>query len=162
MPSTIAASCALAAGTKIASFLPARFERHGQHAFHRPNAAIKRQLADETEFLEGGAVELFTDGDHSERDRQIEARPFFLNVGRGEVDRRSASGPEITAVADRGGDAIAAFFYRGVGQPHDDYVRIAPGAVDFNFDLVGINTVDRGGINLGQHGGNENVAESPP
>ncbi len=152
----MAASCAFGFGNEDGLLAaPPRFERDGQHAFHRAHRAIQRQLADEAEFLERRAIQLFADRDHAERDRQIEARSFLLNVGRREIDRRSSARPEITAVADRRRDAVAALLHGGVGQPNDDDVRIASGAVDLDFDFIGIDAIDRGGINLCQHeGGN--------
>ena len=51
--STIAASRALACGNEQRPFAASpRFQGDRQHAFDRPDAAIERQFADKTEFLE--------------------------------------------------------------------------------------------------------------
>ena len=131
MPATIAASRAFASGTKSAA-LPAspRFDRDRQHAFHRAHRAVQRQLADEAEVRRRvGSSNSSRRRDHPERDRQIEARSFFLNVGRREIDRRASARPMIAAVRDRRGDAVLAFFHRRVGQTDDDDVRRPPAAL---------------------------------
>ena len=116
MPFTIAASRAFASGTMSASrFRAARFECDRQHAFHRPNRASQCKFADKTEFLEFFRIDFFAHRDHAERDRQIETGPFFLNVGRREIDRGAATRPAIATVHDRSGNAIAAFLHRRVG-----------------------------------------------
>lgn len=134
--------------------LPARFQGHRQHAFDGAHAAVQRQLADKAESFEGRTVEILAHGDHPKRDRQVEAGTLFLYVGRREIDRRPSARPEIPAVTDRRSNAIAAFFYRGIGQANDDNVRVAPGTVDLDFHLVGIDSIDGGRIDLGEHRGN--------
>ena len=116
-------------------------------------APFKRELADETEIVEDVRLDFLRGRDHAERDRQIETRPFFFNVGRREIDRRPPARPKIAAVADRGGDAIAAFLHRRIGQPDDDDLRIPAAGVDLDLDFVGIDSVNGSGVNFGEHEG---------
>ena len=75
--------------------LAPRFERHRQHAFHRAHCAIERRFADEAVFLERRAIQFLGHGDQLERDRQIEARPFFFDIGRREIDRGPSPRPMV-------------------------------------------------------------------
>ena len=133
---------------------PAGFERHRQHAFHRANTAIERELTDETIFFERRAIEVLGDRDQPERDRQVEAWAFFLNVGRCEIDRRSAARPMVAAVNDRCRDAILAFLHCSIGQADNNDLRISMRAVDFDLYLVGVDAKNGSGVNLGEHGRN--------
>jgi len=127
---------------------PPRFERHRQDTFYRTNGAIQCQFADEAEFLEGRAIQLFAHRDHSERDGQVETRPLLLDIRGREIDCRASARPEITAVADRSRDPIPALLHRGIGQPYDDDDRIAASAVDLDFHFVRVHTIDGSRINL--------------
>jgi len=124
--------------------LPARFQCHRQHAFHGTNAAVEREFPHEAVFFEGGAIQLLGHRDQPERDWQIEAWPFFLNIGRCEIDRRPAARPMVTAVDDRRRDPVLTFFHRGIGQTDDDYFREAMRAVDLDLDFVGVDAKNGG------------------
>ena len=116
-------------------------------------APFKRELADKAEALDLFRIDFFVEGDHAECDRQIETRSFFLNVGRREIDRRATAWPAIRAVHDRGRDAITTFFYRRIGQSDDDDLRLAAAFVYFDFNFVGIYSVNGGGIDFREHNG---------
>lgn len=78
-------------------------------------------------------------GDEGDGDREIEARAFFLEIGRGEIDGGDAVVHHETATGDGGGDAFAAFFDGGVGKADDDHPRGAAAIVGFDFDFDGVN-----------------------
>src|SRR5437868_8760428 len=84
-----------------------RFQRNRQYTFDRSNAAVERELAHETKLFERASVQFFADRNHAERDRQIETRSFFFDVGRREIHRRASARPAIAAVCDCGSHAIA-------------------------------------------------------
>src|SRR5205814_10538035 len=109
-------------------------------------------LANEAKFLERRLFQFLGDGDHAKRDRKIETRAFFLYVGRREIDRGPSPWPVIAAVTIRGRDAIAAFFYRGIGQANNDDLRLSPRAVDLDLHVVGIDCINSSGVNVGVHG----------
>jgi hypothetical protein len=131
---------------------PPRFERYRQNALDRPDRAVERQLADKAQLGEQIFLDLLRGRDHAERDREIEARAFLLNVGRSEIDRCAPARPIVTAVADRGRDAILAFLHRRVGQAHDHDFGVAAGGVDLDLDFVSVHAVNGRGINPGEHG----------
>ena len=99
----------------------ARLKSDGQDAFDRTDGAGEGEFADDDEVLELVGGELFAGGEHAEGDGQIEARAFFAEVGGREVDGGAALRKAETGVDQRGGDAIAGFFNRGVGEPDDDH-----------------------------------------
>src|SRR5207253_6198254 len=109
-------------------------------------AAIKRELADKAEVLERRTIKLLRDGNHSESDRQIEARALFFDIGGREIDRGAAARPVIAAVGNRGGHTVAAFFDRGIRQTDDYNGGNAVRAIHLDFDFVGVDAVDRGRI----------------
>ena len=150
--STIAASRAFGFRDEQRAFAaPSRLERDRQHAFDGANRTVERQFADKAEIFERRTVDFLGHRDHSERNRQIEARPLFLNVCRREIYRGPSARPVITAIRNRGRDAVAAFFHRGVRKSDDDNDRIAAGAVYLDFHLVSVDAVNRGGVNFRQH-----------
>src|SRR5881394_2267786 len=105
----MAASCAFTSGTNRACLPRRRASNATGSTPLTTDCAIQRQFAHETEFLKRGCVDLLAHRDHAQRNGQIEAWAFFLNVGGCKIDRRPAARPEVAAVAHRRRDAIAAF-----------------------------------------------------
>ena len=137
-----------------------RFQSDRKHAFNRTHTAVERQFADETELFQRGSIQPFRDRNHSERDRKVEARPFFFDVGWRQIDRRSLARPFVGAVRNRCSDAILAFLHGGIGQTDDDHLWIARAGVDLDFHFVSVNAINRGRINLSQHGRGERLGKA--
>ena len=152
MPATIAASRAFGSGTTIAR-LPRRraSSATGNTPLTARTAPLSASSPTKQKSVEGILLDFLRGRDHAERDREIEARAFLLNVGWGEIDRGPPARPIITAVADRGRDPILAFFDRGVGQADDHDPWVAAGGVNLDLDFVGVDAVDGGGVNSGEH-----------
>jgi len=69
-------------------------------------------------------------------DRQVEAGPFFADVGRGEADGDAAIGKDATGVAYSGANPLARFLHRRVRQA-DDIDRGQSGKqIDFDLDQL--------------------------
>src|SRR6202171_2527058 len=131
----------------------ARFQRDRQDTFDRPHRAIQCEFPDKREILERRAVDFFGDGDHSERDRQIESRAFLFDISRRQIHRRASARPTIAAVSYGRGYAVETFFHGRIGQPDNENFGVAVRAVYLHFDFVGVDAVDGGRINLCQHWG---------
>ena len=87
------------------------------------------------------------------RDGQVEARPFFFHVGGREIDRRFAHRKFVAGIGQRGGNTVARFLHGGVRQADDDDQRFAVAAVHLDLDGVGVNAVQGGGADTGEHWG---------
>ena len=61
------------------------------------------------------------------------------------------NGEVEAGIGERGDDAVARFFHRGVGQADDDDQRVAIAGVDFDFDGISLDAIDRGGTDFGEH-----------
>jgi hypothetical protein len=134
---------------------PARFQCCWKDAFNGSNVSVERKLSDETELFERSRVQPFAYRDHSERDWQIKAGSFFLNVCRREVDGRPFARWPETTVRYRGPNSVSALFYGHIGQTDNDHNRLAGADIDLDFDFVSINAVNGGGIYLREHGGTD-------
>ena len=126
-----------------------RLERNRQNAFATPHAAGEREFADDDKIVELVGFDLFAGGEHSDRNRQVEARPFFFHVRRREVDGGLAHRKFVAGVGERGGDAVLGFLDCRVGQADERDERLAVAAVDLDFHHVGVNAVDGGGAGAG-------------
>ena len=89
----------------------------------------------------------------AERHRKIEAGAFLANVGRRQIDGNALRGGEVEpAILDRGLDALTALFNRDVGKSDHIEVPHPTGAdIDFDFDLVGVDTEHGGAERLEEH-----------
>ena len=129
-----------------------RAKGHRQNALARTHRAGQREFADDDKIVELVGFDLFAGRQHPQRDGQIETRPFLFHVGGREVDGRAAHRKFEAGIGERGRDAVARFLHRGVRQADDDNQRVAPAGVDFDFDRIGFNAVERGGTDLREHG----------
>ena len=99
-------------------------ERHRQRAACRAQLARQRQFAGELVLVQARGGDLFGGGEDTERDRQVEAARFFLQIGGGEVDGDALGGKFEAAVLDGGPHTVLGFFHLRIGQP-DDGIRQA-------------------------------------
>src|ERR1700683_4919068 len=84
-PSVTAASAALSAGTHQGGRpLTARADRDRQHAAHRPQRTIERELAHQHMFV--GFAHRSHGAENAQGHRKIEARAFLAHIGGSEVD----------------------------------------------------------------------------
>ena len=128
-----------------------RAQGNGQHPFDRTHPAVQGQLAHDHEVFELVGFSLFAGRHHADGDGQVEARPLFFHVRRGQVDGGAAEG-EIEPGIDEGGhDPVAGFFHRGVRQADDDNNSVAIPGVDFHLDRICLDAVDGSRTDLGQH-----------
>ena len=93
-----------------------RLQGHRQDALDRPHAAGQSEFAEDDKLVELVRRQLLARGQHPQRDRQIEARPFFLYIGGREVDGRLAHRKFVAGVGERRGNAVLGFLDRRVRQ----------------------------------------------
>ena len=122
-----------------------RAKGDGQNALARAHRAGQREFADDDEIVELIGFDLFAGGQHAQRNGQIETRPFLFHVGGREIDGRAAHRKFEAGIGERGRHAVARFLHRGVRQADDDDQRVAPTGIDFDFDGIRFNAVERGG-----------------
>ncbi len=148
IPSTTAASRALASGTTTALILCSRAasaaERDSAHRAHLP---IQRKLAQKNILIELLAEERALAAQNRKRHRQIERRTFLANVGGRQIDGDALKRKLVAAIFQRGLDAFAAFLHGNVRQA--DNIEIAGLArADVHLDLheVGVNAKHSGAV----------------
>ena len=92
--------------------------------------------------------------DKSQGHRKVESRSFFANVSGSEVDGDALAMRKLeAAIAERRLDALTALFNGIVREANDVEVLHAGGThVDFHFDEVGVDAVDRGALCFEEHG----------
>jgi hypothetical protein len=126
-----------------------RLERDGQNAFHRTHAAGQREFTDDDKIIELVGLDLFAGGQHSNRNRQIEAWPFFFHIGGRKVDGGFAHRKFVAGIGERGGDAVLGFLDRRVRQADECDEGFAVTAVHLYLDGVSVNPVQGCRTNLG-------------
>ena len=98
--------------------LPARVQRDREHAAHRPDAAVERQLAHHERAIEPGRLHEAGGAEDADRHRQVEGRALLAELGRGEIYRDPIDRKLEAHVADRGPDAVAALPHGGIRKPN--------------------------------------------
>ncbi len=127
-------------------------ECQGQGPFDRADRPRERQLAHHGERGEIAGHELFAGHEDAHGDRQIEAGPLFADVGRSQIDGGPPRWEPEAAVDDGRAHAVSRFTHGRIGQAHQDDL-LGPGPrVDFDFDGEGVDSLNRGGTDLGEHG----------
>ena len=107
-----------------------------EHAAHRPQPSIQRELADS-----GVAVELLDRhlpgrSQQRERDRQVERRPLFLQARRGEIDGDLALRPVALGGANAAPDAVLRLLARAIGEPDDREARDLADGLGLDLDAA--------------------------
>ena len=140
---------ALRAGTDQAEVPPRGADRRRQHAGHRVERAVQRQLA------QGGiagdllARQHVHRGQHAERDRQVEMAAFFQQVGRGEVHQHAARRQREAHRAQRRTHPLARLAHRLVGQADHQEYRQAGGDLHLHLDRHGLDAGEGEGLDAG-------------
>src|SRR5215212_2067575 len=97
-----------------------RQHRNRQRALDRPHTTIKRKLTNAENVNEVVRLsEVAARSKNSERNRQIEASPFFANVGGSEVDRSLLKRKKVTAVLNCRAYAFARLANSSVRKSND-------------------------------------------
>ena len=124
----------------------ARGERGGKGSAHGTHAAIQRKLAKENVRIENFAEESSLAASEPQRHGQIERRAFLANIRGREIDGDEVGSGKIeSAIAQRGADALAAFFHRNVREADDGEMTFEGGRnVDFDFNQIGVDAEDGG------------------
>jgi hypothetical protein len=73
-------------------------------------------------------------------DRQIKRTATLAQVGRGEIDRDTASGPGVASCTNGGADALTRLAYGGVRKANNSCCRNARGNVDLDLNRNPINS----------------------
>src|SRR5262249_33506407 len=102
---------------QVGDLLASCRNRDGQGAADATHAAIKRELTHHDVVGNFLLVQCTVGAQDAERHWQVEAGAFFLDVSGREVDGDMGGWDVISAVAQGGADALAAFAHRGVGKP---------------------------------------------
>ena len=134
---------------------------NGQHAAHRAHRSVQREFAHEHAIPGAAQIDFFLRCHHAHRNGQIETRALFLDIRRREVDGATPSRPAVSAVGNRRRHPVLALLHGGIGQPHHHDERLAPGGIDLDLHLVGIDPLHRRRINFCQHGFQHGQKRSP-
>ena len=124
IPSTTAASFALAAGTTKTRSVP-DFAYHG--IVVQP---IRRKLA--------------AGDQQTQRDRQVEGRRLFGELRRGQIDDDAFKKSLIAGIRQSAFAPMTTFAHRGVGQTDQHRMRVGGrGEVDFHFNRMSVDAQER-------------------
>ena len=93
-------------------------QRHGQHAGHRAQCAVQRQLAQKSRIFRH-LFQLAAGGQQRQQQRQVVHRAGLAHIGRGEVDRDAAVRELEAQILDGGADAVSALPHGGIRQTYD-------------------------------------------
>ena len=130
----------------------ASLESDGQDTLDRAHRSIQSEFAGNAAIGQAWQVPPLHDGQHAERNGEVEAGTLLFDVGGGQIDRGAPARPTVTAVRHGGGHPVFALLHRSVGQPDNNDFGIAASLVDLDLHLPRVSTVEGGGIDLGQHG----------
>ena len=107
-------------------------ERRGQGSAHGPHVAGEREFADDVEHRQV-RLHLARGRQDAQGDRQVVARAFLRQIGRGQVDHNFSFREMQAAAADRGLHPVARLAHRAFGQTH--HVQAREAGHDMDFDL---------------------------
>ena len=124
---------------------------HGQHAGHRAEAAIQRQLPQKGGFFRRG-LDLPGRGEDGQQQGQVVHGAGLADIGRGQVDRDAAVRPFEPQVAGGGVDTVAAFPHGGIGQADNGEGGHPARDVGFHCDSKAVETVETKASDNGIHG----------
>ena len=126
---------------------------NGKGAFDWANLAGEGEFANDEAALKSRQLGALGCGDHTDGNRQIEARAFFFDVSRSEVDSRPLARPAEAAVGNGCGDAVLALAHGGIGKSNDNHHRVAGTGIDLHLHLDGFNALQRGREHASKHAG---------
>ncbi len=139
-PGRLAARCG---GTDEAARCGRRRHRRRQHAGHRQQRAVERELAHRDIGFRLVLRQHAHRRQKPQRDRQVEMAAFLDEVGRREVDRDVARGQRQAHRGQSRAHAFARFADRLVGQAHDDEGGQAGGDGDLGLDGDRLDALER-------------------
>ncbi len=102
---------------QVGNPLGARRDCDRQHARHGAQAAIQAELADQQKLTQVLELQCTVSAENADRDGQIEARAFLLNVRRSEVDGDVRRRNRKAGVLDCRPHPVATLAHRRVRQP---------------------------------------------
>ena len=109
-------ACVVGRDDQPAHAAPARPGGDRQHAAHRPQGAVERQLADQQRAVQRRRIDRAGRGQHAGRDRDVERGAVLAQIGGREVDRGPARRQLEAAVVERAPDAQPPFADARVGR----------------------------------------------
>jgi hypothetical protein len=115
----------------------------GQRAAHRSDLAGERELAEEQGAVDGGGRHGAGGGEQADGDREVEAGPVLLPVGRREVHRDAPQRELKPAVLQRRLYADAGLANRRLRQAHRRVRRQPAGQIDLDVDGHGVDAAQR-------------------
>ena len=120
----------------------ARARGHRQYAASRLYRAVERQRANQQQVVDVAPGDAPGRGQHAERNRQIEVRPFLADVSRGEVDGDAVRREFVARIANRAADAVAALADARIGESDHGERRQPERDVDLHLHRKGLDAED--------------------
>ena len=113
-------------------------ERRRQHAGHRVDPAIQRQLAERGIAGQFLARQDIHRGQDRQRDGQVEMAAFLGDVGRRQIHQHALRRQRQAEAGQRRAHPLPAFAHRLVGQADDQEGRQAGGDLHLHLDRLGV------------------------
>ncbi len=135
-------------------FCPTGFDRNRQSATHATQSSIERKFAHEQRVGDLLFIQAAVRAEDAERHRQVEAGPFFTDVGWRQIDGDLCRWNIVAAIFQRRANSVAAFADSRIRQA--DRVKVVflhfdAGDIHFHFNDVGVNAIDSGTQGLIEH-----------
>ena len=108
-----------------------RRQRHGQHAGHRPQGAVQRQLAQKGG-VGGDFLDLAAGRQQGQQQRQVVDRAGLAHIRRGQIDRDAPVRELEAQVFDGGAHAVCTFPHGGIRQTYNGKCGQPAGDVRFH------------------------------
>ena len=119
--------------------------RTGRRSPSSPSSPSKQEMVNA---FRGDLIAGHQQGD---RDGQIERRPVFADVRRGEVDRDPFEGIVEAGVHHGGADPLSSFLHGALRKPHGRERGESVGQIGFDLDQVGVDAEYGGGADPSEH-----------
>ena len=126
--------------------------RHGQHAWHRADAASQRQLTDDQPAVEGVHREHAIGHQDGQGHGKVKAGAVLAEIGWGQVDDNAGFREGQVAVADGRPDADTGFSHGQFRKANRVERRKTACDVALDVDGDGVNADEGGGQDSGEHG----------
>ena len=141
--------------------LAARVQGDREHAPHRPDAPVERELAHHERAVQAPGLHEPGGAEDAHRHRQVEGRTFLAELRRGEVHGDAVDRELEPHVADRGPYPVTALADGGVGQAHGGEGRQPRGHVHLDEDGGGLDPGQRRGAHAREHGPSVGIPPGP-